>query len=226
MNLRTLLFAFSGSLTVSLIMSTTSQAQTSTQPDELQAIYACKTITAAEERLACYDRSVGRFEAAEKSGKVVTVSKTAIEKVERDAFGFNIPSLPSLGRLFGGSDKPTNSPKKSNKESDLTAPIKEVDNQTTKAGSSKPSVINEKPTSSKVTEVKLNIRKTTQFGYKKTRFFMTNGQVWEQADGIILRIPKTRNGKPNVADIRRAALGGFFLRINGEGSAIRVKRVR
>jgi len=202
-------------------------AQSSSQPDELQAIYACKSIEDAGKRLACYDSSVGRFEAAEKSGEVVTVSKTAIEKVERDAFGFNIPSLPSLGKLFGGSDKAG----KRKKKNALTDPVKkapdqEVELKPTPSTPTQASLIPAKPKTSKITDVTLDIRKTTEFGYKKTRFFMTNGQVWEQTDSIDVRIPKVRNGKSNTVKISKASLGSFFLRVNGKGSAIRVRRVR
>jgi len=201
------------------------QAQTSSQPGELQAIYACKSIITATERLACYDGAVGRFEAAEKSGEVVTISKSAIEKVERDAFGFNIPSLPSLGRIFGGSEK-TDKSKTIKKENDLTAPVKEASRSETPSEPRPVPALKEKPEPSKVTDVTLDIRKTTEFGHKKTRFFMTNGQIWEQTDGVKVRVPKSRNGSVNTAYISKAAMGSFFLRVNGKGSAIRVQRVR
>ena len=213
-------------LNIVLLSTLSAAAQSSAQPDELEAIYACKSISAAQERLACYDKSVGRFEAAQKSGEVVTVSKTAIEKVERDAFGFNLPSLPSLGKMFGGNDKVKRKPPKTVKESDLTAPIKQAERPQSPKTLPPPPVLNEKPAPSNVTEVKLDIRKTTEFGYKKIRFFMANGQVWEQVDSTKVRIPKARNGKPNTVKISKASLGSFFLRVNGKGSAIRVKRAR
>jgi len=205
-------------------LDTQALAQSSAQPDELQAIYACKTIEDAKKRLACYDSSVGRFEAAEKSGDV---SKTAIEKVERDAFGFNIPSLPSLGKLFGGSDKAG----KRKKKNALTDPVKkapdqEVELKPTPSTPTQASLIPAKPKTNKITDVTLDIRKTTEFGYKKTRFFMTNGQVWEQIDSTKVRVPKVRNGMVNTVEISKAALGSFLLRVNGKGVAIRVRRVR
>lgn len=206
-------------------------AQSSTQPDELQAIYACKSITSPEKRLACYDSSVGRFEAAEKSGEVVTVSKTAIEKVERDAFGFNIPSLPSLGKIFGGGDRSSKATTPKKAKNALTDPVepspaKTAEVKPTPSSPAIPPAIISKPQASKVTEVTLDIRKTTEFGYKKTRFFMANGQVWEQTDGLKVRVPKVRNGNANKANISKASLGSFFLRVNGKGKAIRVRRVR
>lgn len=221
-------------VTISLILSTTAylvslspaHAQSPAQPNELQAVFACKTIPDPLERLACYDISVGRFEAAEKSGEVMTVSKTAVEKVERDAFGFNIPSLPSLSNLFGNRNKSQKPKSAKTKESDLTAPVKQAARPLTPKKPTSAPVLASKPEPTKVTEVTLDIRKTTEFGYKKTRFYMANGQVWEQADGLKVRIPKVRNGKANTAKISKASLGSFFLRVNGKGSAIRVKRVR
>ena len=201
-------------------------AQSTAQPTELQAIYACKSLSNPDERLACYDNTVNRFAAAEKSGEVVTISKTAIEKVERDAFGFNIPSLPGLSKIFGGNKKPVKAATKVEKESDLTAPVKLAVREPSITEPTPPPATSTTPEPSKISEVTLDIRKTTEFGYKKTRFFMTNGQVWEQADGVKVRLPKTRNGKTNTAKISKASLGSFLLRVNGKGSAIRVRRVR
>lgn len=211
------------SLALTAFIAPQAFAQVNGQPDELQAIYACKSIADPQERLACYDNSVGLFQAAEKSGEVVTVSKTAIEKVERDAFGFNIPSLPSLGRIFGGGkDEAPSTPK----ESDLTAPVQQAESGTSSQAATTAPEVMKRPTPSDVSEVKLQIRKMTTFGYKKTRFFMTNGQVWEQLDSTRVRIPKSKAGKIHDAVISKAALGSFVLLINDEGSNIRVKRVR
>lgn len=196
--------------------------QSSAQPDELQAIYACKSISSADKRLDCYDKSVGRFEAAEKSGEVVTVSKIAIDKVERDAFGFNIPSLPSLGGLFG-KQKPVENTKEKNER---TYPVKEVSRDLKKKKLTTPPAIQNKPIPSKIEEVSLKVRKTTTFGKNKIRFFMSNGQVWEQVGTTRTRIRKIETGENQSAEISKAALGSFFLRVNGKGSAIRVRRVR
>ena len=213
-------FAIGG---IAIIISNSPQAfaQVNSQPDELQAIYACKTIVNPQDRLACYDSSVGRFEAAERSGEVLTVSKAAIENVEREAFGFNIPSLPSIGKIFGGG-----SSDKTKKESDLTAPVKQATREIEGAKTQKAPTLTSGPEMSKIEGVTLDIRKTTEFGYKKTRFFMTNGQVWEQSDTARVRIPKKSGGSLNTAEISKAALGSFLLKINGKGAAIRVRRVQ
>jgi len=217
---------FSLALIFTMTISSPTFAQTGDQPDELQAIYKCKSIAAPEERLACYDNSVGRFQEAEKSGNVVAVSKKAIEKVERDAFGFNIPSLPSLSGIFGRNEKRSDATQKKLKENDLTAPIKQVEREKSTPAPTQPPAINTRPTPSKVSEVTLNVRKTTEFGRDKTRFFMTNGQVWEQVGASRTRIAKKKPGKDYTAEISKAALGSFMMRVNGKGAAIRVRRVR
>ena len=223
MKLHILTIASSSIMLSATLLSSTAQAQSAAQPDELQAIYACKSISNPQERLACYDNSVDSFEAAEKSGEVVTVSKTAIEEVERNSFGFNIPSLKSLGGIFGGKET---SKTKTAKSNDLTDPVKETAITSTPDTPSAPPAIKPKPKTSDIKEVSLEIRKTTEFGYKKTRFFMVNGQVWEQIDTTRMRIPKAKKNITHRAHIKKAALGSYLLQINGEGAAIRVRRVR
>lgn len=70
------------------------------------AVYACADITDDMERLACYDNAVGRLKVAEEAGEVTTISRAEIEEVQRDSFGFSIPSLPKIAMpKFGGGDK-------------------------------------------------------------------------------------------------------------------------
>lgn len=71
------------------------------------AVYACASLDDDMARLACYDDAVGRLKAAEEAGEVTTVSKAEVEEVQREAFGFSLPSLPKLAmpRFGGGEDK-------------------------------------------------------------------------------------------------------------------------
>lgn len=70
------------------------------------AVYACADISDDIERLACYDTAVGRLKVAEEAGEVTTISRAEIEEVQRDSFGFSIPSLPKIAMpKFGGGDK-------------------------------------------------------------------------------------------------------------------------
>jgi len=67
-------------------------------PPVLDQVYACAAIAEEAARLACYDGAVGRLREAQNSGNLVAVDRQQAETVEREAFGFSLPSLP---RLFG-----------------------------------------------------------------------------------------------------------------------------
>ena len=62
------------------------------------AIYACADKSDDAERLACFDAAVAAFKMAETTGAVKTVDLAAIEKIERDSFGFSLPSLTEIFR--------------------------------------------------------------------------------------------------------------------------------
>lgn len=85
-------------------------------------VYACKEIATDAERLACYDAAVGRLKAAEEAGEVKTFTRTEVEEVRRDSFGFSIPSLPKLA--FGGKDESGKS--KTDDLTEVTFPIKDI----------------------------------------------------------------------------------------------------
>lgn len=72
------------------------QAQTPAN-SPLANAYACKTITAPLERLACFDNAVGLLEQREAKKEIVAIDSTTAKKLEREAFGFSLPSLPKLG---------------------------------------------------------------------------------------------------------------------------------
>ena len=70
------------------------------------SVYACAEIGDDTERLACFDAAVGRLKQAEETGEVVTVTRDQVKEVERDSFGFNLPSLPKLVMpKLGGGDQ-------------------------------------------------------------------------------------------------------------------------
>lgn len=187
------------------------------EANELSAVFACKSETDPMERLACYDSAVGQFEQAQKTGELITVSKSQIEEVERDSFGFSIPSLPNLGKLFGGGGQKSGNA--------LTEPVSESSVKSAEADSSSGAAPAEiKP--AQVEEIAVNIRKVQEFGYKKNRFFLENGQVWEQTSTKRIRIPRASDDEPNVANIRKASLGSFLLQVNDSGAAVSVIRVR
>ncbi|MFZ2030286.1 MAG: hypothetical protein WAU68_08260 [Vitreimonas sp.] len=94
---------FAGLLIVALALPAAAQRpapqQSTGSPAALDEVYACSQITDEHQRLQCYDNAVGRMHEAQNRGDLVAVDRQQAERVNREAFGF---SLPSLGHLFGG----------------------------------------------------------------------------------------------------------------------------
>ncbi len=188
------------------------------QSAALGDVYACAEKADDAARLACFDAAVRELKADEASGEVRAVTRTEVEAVERDAFGFNLPSLPRLRGLFGGSDD-AQAPRKAEA---LTAPVQR--RETRSAEATPPPA----PLPKSVSEVVLPLRKVEEFGANgRYRFFLANGQVWDQADKTTIRIPRNINkSDTHTVEIRRAAMGSYLLRIDGKGVAIRARRRR
>jgi hypothetical protein len=86
-------FAFTA---VFVAMTTGAAAQEEAPKPPLSDLYACTTLAEDAARLACFDQSVGALAAAERGGRFVTLDTLGAEKLEREAFGFAMPSLNLL----------------------------------------------------------------------------------------------------------------------------------
>lgn len=74
-------------------------AQTESAPPQVLAgVYACANLAGEAERLACYDEAVGRLQQAESQGRIVAVDRDQVATIERDSFGFRLPSIASILR--------------------------------------------------------------------------------------------------------------------------------
>jgi hypothetical protein len=62
----------------------------------IQSIYACADITDNVKRLACYDAAVSGAKKAESEGEFTTITRKEAETVQKEAFGFSLPSLPKM----------------------------------------------------------------------------------------------------------------------------------
>jgi hypothetical protein len=183
-------------LSAALLATAAVQAQDAEEAGVLDAVYACSDVEDATARLACFDAAVGELKSSEAAGEFVAVDSTKAREVEREAFGFNLPSLPKIfGLGRGDAEENEGSSGASLTRNAFEAP---VDN------------------------VELPIRRiATRPDGKNKRFYLENGQVWRQIDGRRLRV---RGDGPFTAHIRRAALGSYLLQIDGDGPAVRVKR--
>ncbi|MGH6951110.1 MAG: hypothetical protein ACREH4_09570 [Vitreimonas sp.] len=121
-------------------------------PGVLDQVYACANIANETERLACYDGAVGRLREAQDTGNLVAVDRAQVQEVDREAFGF---SLPSLGRLFGSGG--------SNASAGATPAARP-------------------PAFERVDAMQLEIARVTMRRDGTASFTMTNGQVWSQID--------------------------------------------
>lgn len=70
-------------------------------PAQIQELYACRDISDAAARLACFDREVGELSAADQAKEIVFTDRETAKKTRRGLFGF---SFPKLGGIFGGDE--------------------------------------------------------------------------------------------------------------------------
>lgn len=71
-------------------------------PAQVQRLMNCRTITAADQRLACYDRETAAMQQAITNQDLYLVDKERARAAGRSLFGF---SVPNFGGLFGNSDQ-------------------------------------------------------------------------------------------------------------------------
>jgi hypothetical protein len=93
---------------LSLLTVTAASAQTppaATTPQALSDVYACAQISDSAQRLACYDNAVGRLQQAETRGQVVAVDREQARTIERESFGFHLPSLSRILPNLEGGDR-------------------------------------------------------------------------------------------------------------------------
>jgi hypothetical protein len=70
-------------------------------PQSIQQLIACRSITDAAQRLACYDRQAAVVEKGVATKELVVIDKARATAAKRSLFGF---SIPDFGGLFGGGD--------------------------------------------------------------------------------------------------------------------------
>ncbi len=66
------------------------------RPSALADIYRCAEVPDAAARLSCFDAAVASLRNAEAIGQVLAVDRTQVETLERESFGFQLPSLSAF----------------------------------------------------------------------------------------------------------------------------------
>jgi hypothetical protein len=73
------------------------------RPEVFDRLLACRSVSDASARLACYDEKVAAIDAAAGKDELVVVDRTQIRKARRSLFGLTLPNLGIFGD--GGQDK-------------------------------------------------------------------------------------------------------------------------
>lgn len=63
----------------------------------MAALARCRTITAADARLSCFDEAAARIDAAVQAKELTIVDKRDVQKARRSLFGFSLPRIPLFG---------------------------------------------------------------------------------------------------------------------------------
>lgn len=150
----------------------------------LSGLYACEAVADKDAQLSCFVTETAKLRAAETSGDFVTIDKQAAEEIEKESYGFNLPSLPKL-KIFGNSD-----------------------------GAKKA-----KPLKTR----SLAIKRTSTIRNGYLRFYLDNGQIWDQTQPAKVR--HLGQETPDMLVIKNAAMGSFLARVNGKGPQVRVRRI-
>ncbi len=66
-------------------------------PGVMAKVYACAEVAEPQARLACFDAEIAALKAAETSGQFTAVDAARARQIQRESFGFHLPSLPQLG---------------------------------------------------------------------------------------------------------------------------------
>jgi len=76
--------------------SVAQEANSPPVPETLSTLYACADVQDDGARLRCFDAATARLREAQTGGALVAVERAQIETLERQSFGFNLPSLSNL----------------------------------------------------------------------------------------------------------------------------------
>lgn len=77
------------------------QPQT-TSASAIDQLKACRSIADGPARLACFDRQMAVFDAAETAGEVAVIDRAQVQQTRRQLFGFQAPDLSGLLRGSNG----------------------------------------------------------------------------------------------------------------------------
>lgn len=196
-----------------LLMTSTASAQ---EDPTLDPVFRCQEVENDAARLACYDSAVGGLRADR--NELVVIRRSAVEAVESDSFGLELPSLPRLSlSLFSTRDN----------QLETGSAQTETTEETTTAQSSPTETVASvlrREDDGQINAISLPIARVERRGYDTVQIHTANGQIWEITDRVGNRPIRVRDD--SVMVIRRASLGSYLMQIDGRDRSYRVQRVR
>ncbi|WP_439637424.1 hypothetical protein [Oceanicaulis sp.] len=224
--------------------------QTTNAEAPLRAVVECRALEDSADRLACFDRTSAVLESSLDTGAVLAVTREDIDTAERDTFGLSLPNIGALARSLtspgqneamadlspdtadtavtvAGADAADTTDAQGQQTAQASTPPQtreEVLAQSDTLAASRSGVeVQERGQDGRAIKVVMEIERYQEVGYQQGRFYMTNGQVWEQTRTQSHRMPSRGAA---YAHIRRTSTGIHLLRINDRGNAIQVRRTR
>lgn len=182
----------------------------SAQPDELQALVACRSIAETSQRAACFDQALNAFTSALDSGDLALVERGVVRQVERDGFGLEMPGFGGLREVFNRS-RTQGENGQATEEIELLADGSEV--QYAANGDLE-----------RMSNVPVSAVRDTGRGIVVT---LANGHVWRQTDSTRTLPVRDRHFERGLtAEIERGALTSFWLRLSHDNRRMRAERVQ
>jgi hypothetical protein len=177
----------------------------------MESLLSCRLIEDSQARLACQDDGLAALSQALDSGRVVLVEREAIRNVGRESFGLSLPSIDSLGNLFGRRSDDGQALAQTEAESETSAEDGTV------------TVFDD---TGAVDEIRgLTVERVATDRVGKLTIHLENGQVWRQTDTESVSVRRSHlDGL--TATINRGALGSYFMTLSHNSRRFRAERLR
>ena len=139
-------------------------AQAQPADPALKGLSDCAALSDVSAKAACYDSATAALNAAVKAGDVIIVQRKQAQEAQRNAFGFNLPSLNIFNRALGGGGD------KDGKDKEGRPVLAESMDSLTSS-----------------------VKRASQDGLGKWVLEITDGAVWQQTDNEVLA-PRPKAG--------------------------------
>jgi hypothetical protein len=164
-------------------------------------LVACRALTVDADRLACLDRVSGAIENALESGQIAIVERDRAVAAERSSFGSATVGATGfltslLGRVTGD-----------------TSDVQAYEDGTRAIRSE---------TGDIEALVNVPVREARHAADGKLIIVLEDGQVWRQTDARRLYLPRDISGL--TVDIRRGAVGSYFISLSNSPISVRARR--